>query len=69
VWRYIDLAKYLSVLDHSAFFFTRLDKLEDRYEGALSAPSIARAGRRSGVLGLGVLGEMRLGAPAHERSD
>ena len=69
VWRYLDLAKYLSVLDRSALFFARLDRLEDQFEGALSAPSIDRSGRRSGVLGRGVLGEMRLGRPAYDRSD
>lgn len=33
IWRYTDLAKLLSVLDRSALFFPRLDKLEDPFEG------------------------------------
>lgn len=35
IWRYIDLAKFLSVLDQSALYFVRLDKLGefDPFEG------------------------------------
>ena len=29
IWRYMDLAKFLSVLDKSALYFVRLDKLVD----------------------------------------
>lgn len=36
LWRYTDIAKFLSLLEHSALFFTRLDKLNDPFEGAWS---------------------------------
>ena len=34
VWRYLDLAKYLSMLESNALFFSRLDKLNDPFEGS-----------------------------------
>jgi hypothetical protein len=34
IWRYTDLAKFLSVFDRSALFFPRLDKLDDPFEGS-----------------------------------
>lgn len=36
LWRYMDLAKFLSILEKEALFFTRADKLGDPYEGAPS---------------------------------
>ncbi len=36
IWRYMDLSKYLSLLDSSALFFSRADHLGDPYEGATS---------------------------------
>ncbi len=39
VWRYMDFAKFVSLLDLSSLHFTRLDKLEDKYEGAFSEAS------------------------------
>jgi hypothetical protein len=36
IWRYMDLSKYLSLLDSSALFFSRADLLGDPYEGATS---------------------------------
>lgn len=35
LWRYMDLAKFLSMLEDSAVFFTRLDHFVDKFEGAL----------------------------------
>lgn len=35
LWRYMDLAKFLSLLESSSLFFTRLDHFEDPFEGAL----------------------------------
>jgi hypothetical protein len=35
LWRYMDLAKFLSLLQSSALFFCRLDLLEDQFEGQL----------------------------------
>jgi hypothetical protein len=33
IWRYSDLAKFLSLIDKAALYFPRLDKLDDRFEG------------------------------------
>ena len=33
-WRYLDLPKYLSMLESEAPFFCRLDKLHDPFEGS-----------------------------------
>lgn len=33
IWRYLDLAKFLSLLEKEALFFVRLDKLQDPFEG------------------------------------
>lgn len=35
LWRYMDLAKFLSLLETNSLFFTRLDHFVDPYEGAL----------------------------------
>ena len=35
LWRYMDLAKFLSLLESSSLFFTRLDHFQDPFEGAL----------------------------------
>ena len=35
LWRYMDLAKFLSLLDSSSLYFTRIDHFNDPYEGAL----------------------------------
>lgn len=36
IWRYMDLSKYLSLLECGALYFSRADKLGDPYEGAMS---------------------------------
>ena len=36
LWRFMDFPKLVSILDTKALFFTRADKLEDRFEGAWS---------------------------------
>lgn len=33
LWRYMDLAKFFSVLEMSSLFFTRIDHFKDSYEG------------------------------------
>lgn len=33
LWRYLDLAKFLALLEHSALYFVRSDMLGDPYEG------------------------------------
>lgn len=35
LWRYMDLAKFLSLLDENSLYFTRIDHFNDPYEGAL----------------------------------
>lgn len=34
LWRYMDFAKFVAILDQKALYFARADKLGDRYEGA-----------------------------------
>ena len=41
LWRYMDFTKFVSLLDKSALFFARADKLGDPFEGALSKINIA----------------------------
>jgi hypothetical protein len=36
IWRYMDLSKYLSLLESRALFFARVDLMGDPYEGATS---------------------------------
>jgi hypothetical protein len=40
IWRYIDLPKYISLLNDKALYFCRMDKLIDRFEGSLPRPNI-----------------------------
>ena len=35
IWRYMDIAKFLSLLDNKALHFTRSDLLDDRFEGSI----------------------------------
>ncbi|HEY7311925.1 MAG TPA: hypothetical protein VH643_21355 [Gemmataceae bacterium] len=48
LWRYMDFTKFVSMLDTKALFFSRLDKLEDKYEGTLSKPTLAWVERSLG---------------------
>ncbi|MGX9992133.1 hypothetical protein ACS4RR_023720 [Rhizobium sp. Z1P35] len=34
IWRYMDLAKFISLLENKTLFFTRADKFEDPFEGS-----------------------------------
>ncbi|MCP1124519.1 hypothetical protein NKR74_14605 [Bacillus sp. 3103sda1] len=36
IWRYMDFAKFVSLLNEQSLFFTRIDKFEDRFEGSFS---------------------------------
>jgi hypothetical protein len=36
IWRYIDLAKFISILDKRALYFTRSDRFNDKFEGSYS---------------------------------
>jgi hypothetical protein len=42
IWRYMDLPKFVSLVDRKALFFIRLDRLQkmDRFEGALTKPTV-----------------------------
>jgi len=42
IWRFMDLAKYLSVLDRASLYFSRIDKLAnfDPFEGFLAKPNV-----------------------------
>lgn len=40
IWRYMDLPKFVSLLEKSALFFSRADKIGDPYEGSLTAPTL-----------------------------
>ena len=35
LWRYMDLSKFLSLLEYKSLYFTRLDHFSDSFEGAL----------------------------------
>ncbi len=35
IWRYINFTKYVSMLDTNSLHFTRIDRLEDKFEGAV----------------------------------
>ena len=38
LWRYMDFAKLMFLLEHSSLYFVRVDKLSDKFEGAPSKP-------------------------------
>jgi hypothetical protein len=40
IWRYIDFTKFVSLLDRSALFFTRADRLGDPFEGSYSRANV-----------------------------
>ena len=42
LWRYMDFAKFVSILENSALFFPRADKLDDPFEGALPKENIKK---------------------------
>lgn len=37
IWRFLDLAKFISLLKENALYMTRTDKFEDQFEGAVCA--------------------------------
>lgn len=39
IWRYMSLAKFLSILEKEALYFPRLATLPDRFEGTVSEPT------------------------------
>ncbi len=51
IWRYMDFTKFVYLLDKKALYFTRSDKFDDKFEGAIPKPTIIS--RKALVLGLG----------------
>lgn len=45
VWRYMNLAKFLDLLNSQELFFSRLGALTDKYEGAMSTPTMEEVQR------------------------
>lgn len=43
LWRYLDLPKFIDLLENSHLFFTRLDQFEDQFEGSIPSKPIQRA--------------------------
>lgn len=43
VWRYVDFAKFVSMLESQTLWYCRLDKFEDRLEAVLSVPGLERS--------------------------
>src|SRR4028118_877814 len=56
IWRYVDFAKYVAMLQQKAIYFTRLDQFTDSYEGSLSKveyesfKSLAEKGEAEGTI-------------------
>ena len=46
LWRYMDLAKLLALLQNKSLFFCRIDKLGDQFEGQWSEPTLAMLRKR-----------------------
>lgn len=42
LWRYLDLTKFVSLLDRQSLYFVRIDKLQDDFEGASPVSNIAQ---------------------------
>lgn len=40
IWRYMDLSKFLALLQDGRLYFSRLDQLGDPFEGSISKPSV-----------------------------
>ena len=36
IWRYMDFPKFVSMIDRKGLFLTRVDILQDKFEGSLS---------------------------------
>jgi hypothetical protein len=43
IWRYMNLAKFVSMLETRSLYFKRLDRFDDWHEGAMSARAFERA--------------------------
>lgn len=45
LWRYMDFAKFVSLLDRQSLFFARADKLDDPFEGAVPKKNVDERGQ------------------------
>lgn len=55
LWRYLDLAKFVSLLSNRELFLTRLDHFSDKYEGAIcSEPGLQKFEKRDYFLRKGL---------------
>ena len=50
VWRYMDLARYLSLLQTSSLHFARADQMSDSWEGSYSEGNLRMRAARFGPL-------------------
>ena len=50
LWRYMDFAKYISLLDRRALFFARADTLDDPFEGSVTEATPRLPGEHTGGL-------------------
>ena len=50
IWRYIDFTKFVSLIDRKALFFSKVEKLGDKFEGAPSKVNIQYASARESRL-------------------
>lgn len=63
VWRYMDLARYLSLIQSSALHFARADQMSDRWEGSLSEQNLVMRPQLYGDLSEQVLTQMAMMRP------
>ena len=49
IWRYMDLAKFLSALDRESLFFCRADLLGDLFEGSYPRGAAVEAGLEQAI--------------------
>lgn len=51
VWKYLDLPKLIWLVERSRLFFTRIDRLEDRFEGVATAGTLAQRRKSAELYG------------------
>ena len=76
IWRYMDLAKFIWILQKKALFFARADQLGDPYEGHYTEPYVESldhsadlAARHIIVQGIRLLGRQPACDRSHDRND
>ena len=60
IWRYVNFAKFVSMLESESLWYCRLDKFEDRLEAVMSVPGVEKyvAALSKRVIEAGLLGEV-----------